>query len=202
MIAIIDYDIGNVRSVSDALDRCGAEWIVTRDADVIRSASGIVFPGVGAAGQGMKNLYQFGLVDLLHEAARRQIPLLGICLGMQLLFSHSEEGDVACLNLIPGRVKRLGVGLKVPHIGWNQISVRNHEKPCLFSGVPDGSCVYFLHSYICIPESAQATVATCNYSDDFSAAVHSNSIYGIQFHPEKSSVVGQQILTNFCSLCK
>lgn len=194
MIAILDYKMGNLRSVENALKRLGAEFTVTDDADVIRSADRVLMPGVGNAAEAMENLRSASLVDVVRSLRR---PVLGICVGMQVMCRHSEEGDVDCLNLFDARVKRFepSADLKVPHMGWNTIG--NLESK-LFKGIDGGEYVYFVHSYY--PELCPDTIATSRHGVMFSAALKYENFYGTQFHPEKSGDVGERIIENFLRL--
>ncbi|MBQ4532072.1 MAG: imidazole glycerol phosphate synthase subunit HisH [Alistipes sp.] len=194
MIAILDYKMGNLRSVENALKRLGAEFTVTDDADVIRSADKVLMPGVGNAAEAMENLRSASLVDVVRSLRR---PVLGICVGMQVMCRHSEEGDVDCLNLFDARVKRFepSADLKVPHMGWNTIG--NLESK-LFKGIDGGEYVYFVHSYY--PELCSDTIATSCHGVMFSAALKYENFYGTQFHPEKSGDVGERIIENFLRL--
>ena len=194
MIAILDYKMGNLRSVENALKRLGAEFTVTSDAGVIRSADRVLMPGVGNAAEAMENLRSASLVDVVRSLRR---PVLGICVGMQVMCRHSEEGDVDCLNLFDARVKRFepSADLKVPHMGWNRIS--NLESK-LFKGIDGGEYVYFVHSYY--PELCSDTIATSRHGVMFSAALKYENFYGTQFHPEKSGDVGERIIENFLRL--
>ena len=194
MIAILDYKMGNLRSVENALKRLGAEFTVTDDAGVIRSADKVLMPGVGNAAEAMENLRSASLVDVVRSLRR---PVLGICVGMQVMCRHSEEGDVDCLNLFDARVKRFepSADLKVPHMGWNTIG--NLESR-LFKGIDGGEYVYFVHSYY--PELCSDTIATSCHGVMFSAALKYENFYGTQFHPEKSGDVGERIIENFLRL--
>ena len=194
MIAIIDYKMGNLRSVENALKRLGAEFCVTADPAVIRAADKVLLPGVGNAAEAMHNLREAGLVEVIRSLRR---PVLGICVGMQVMCRHSEEGDVECLNIFDSRVKRFtpAPDLKVPHMGWNQIG--NLETK-LFKGLEGGSYVYFVHSYY--PELCPDTIATSRHGVMFSAALKYENFYGTQFHPEKSGDVGERIIENFLKL--
>lgn len=204
MIAIIDYGIGNLRSVEKALRHVGADARLTSDPAVIRSAAGVVLPGVGAFGACAIGLRRAEFDGLVMELAAAGRPLLGICVGMQLLFEESEEmGRHAGLGLLPGRVVRFAEGevdaaggrLKVPQIGWNQLW--HDETDPLLAGVPSGSYAYFVHSYYCQPADPTDVVATTDYGIAYASVVHRGSIWGVQFHPEKSHAVGLQILRNF-----
>ena len=194
MIAIIDYKMGNLRSVENALKRLGAEFCVTADPAVIRAADKVLLPGVGNAAEAMHNLREAGLVEVIRSLRR---PVLGICVGMQVMCRHSEEGDVECLNIFDSRVKRFtpAPDLKVPHMGWNQIG--NLESK-LFKGISGGEYVYFVHSYY--PELCPDTIATTRHGAMFSAALKYENFYGTQFHPEKSGDVGERIIENFLKL--
>ena len=194
MIAIVDYKMGNLRSVENALKRLGAEFCVTADPAVIRSADRVLLPGVGNAAEAMQNLRDASLADVIRSLRR---PVLGICVGMQVMCRHSEEGDVDCLNIFDSHVKRFepAADLKVPHMGWNQIG--NLETK-LFKGLDGGSYVYFVHSYY--PELCPDTIATTTHGKMFSAALKYENFYGTQFHPEKSGDVGERIIENFLKL--
>jgi len=196
LITIIDYGMGNLKSVSKAFEKVGEQVIVTNDSKIIREAEALVVPGVGAFGDAMKNLKAMGLIDIIKDKAREGIPLLGICLGMQLLFSDSEEGGThKGLNLLKGSVVKFRGNVKVPHVGWNQIKrVRQHK---LVEGIEDCSYFYFVHSYYVKPEIEELVVAVTPYSVDFPAVVCRDNVMGVQFHPEKSSSRGLKILKNF-----
>lgn len=194
MIAIIDYKMGNLRSVENALKRLGAEFCVTADEQVIRAADRVLLPGVGNAAEAMQNLRDAQLVDVIRSIRR---PVLGICVGMQVMCRHSEEGNVDCLNIFDSHVKRFvpAADLKVPHMGWNQIG--NLESK-LFKGLNGGSYVYFVHSFY--PTLCPDTIATAHHGVMFSAALKYENFYGTQFHPEKSGDVGERIIENFLKL--
>ena len=194
MIAIIDYKMGNLRSVENALKRLGAEFCVTADEKIIRAADRVLLPGVGNAAEAMQNLRDADLVDVIRSLRR---PVLGICVGMQVMCRHSEEGDVDCLNIFDSRVKRFvpAPDVKVPHMGWNQIGTLESK---LFKGLDGGSYVYFVHSYY--PELCPDTIATSRHGVMFSAALKYENFYGTQFHPEKSGDVGERIIENFLKL--
>lgn len=194
MIAIIDYKMGNLRSVENALKRLGAEFCVTADEKIIRAADRVLLPGVGNAAEAMQNLRDADLVDVIRSLRR---PVLGICVGMQVMCRHSEEGDVGCLNIFDSRVKHFvpAPDVKVPHMGWNQIG--NLESK-LFKGLDGGSYVYFVHSYY--PELCPDTIATSRHCVMFSAALKYENFYGTQFHPEKSGDVGERIIENFLKI--
>lgn len=198
MIAIIDYGMGNLRSVSKAFEAVGHQAVVTRDARVIGNASHVVLPGVGAFGDCMANIEQYGLVEPIRAAIQSGKPFLGICLGLQVLFSESEEfGLHKGLDIIPGKVRRFVAGptLKVPHIGWNQVHL---QRTCpLFDGVTDGAEWYFVHSYFVDPSDQHVVAATTTYGSSFVSSVWKDNVVACQFHPEKSQVVGLQLIKNF-----
>jgi len=195
-IAIIDYNAGNVQSVLFALERIGASAILTSDIDKIKSADKVIFPGVGEAKNTMAYLRKTGLADAIYNLKQ---PTLGICLGMQLLCQHSEEGNTDCLNIIPLKVKKFlatATTEKIPHIGWNKIVLKKPSH--LFQKNESGDYVYFVHSYYV--ESGIYTTATCDYILPFSAALQKDNFYATQFHPEKSGDVGELILKEFINL--
>ena len=194
MVAIIDYKMGNLRSVENALKRLGAEFCVTADAAIIRAADRVLLPGVGNAAEAMHNLREAGLVEVIRSLRR---PVLGICVGMQVMCRHSEEGDTPCLGIFDSRVKRFEptAELKVPHMGWN--SIGNLESK-LFKDIKGGEMVYYVHSYY--PELCPDTIATTRHGVMFSAALKYENFYGTQFHPEKSGDVGERIIANFLKL--
>lgn len=196
MIAIIDYGMGNLASVQNAFAKLGWKSFTTSDPDEIAEAERVVLPGVGAFADAMKNLRQRGIDSSLYELERRKTPLLGICLGMQLLFSESEENGLhKGLDLIPGRVKRFQIPYKVPHMGWNDILVKPGKR--ILSGVSDNSYFYFVHSYYVLPDDPDVIAATCHYGHEFSCAVEREHLFATQFHPEKSGTTGLRILKNF-----
>lgn len=199
MIAIIDYGMGNLRSVQRAFEYVGAEAIVTTDRATIESASAVVLPGVGAFGKAMSNLEQAGLTDVIRQVIAEERPFLGICLGLQLLFEESDEmGQHRGLGVFGGQVKRFEVGLKVPQIGWNQIHAQRASP--LLESVADGSYAYFVHSYYVAPADPEIVLATTDYEIDYASIVGQGNVFGIQFHPEKSQAVGLRILRNFTAL--
>lgn len=202
MIAVLDYGAGNLRSVELGLARAGADTVITRDPAVMAAADGLVLPGVGAFADAMAALCASGIVQPLKDLVAAGKPLLGICLGMQALFETSEEGPgVAGLGLIPGHVRRLpDCGLKIPHMGWNSITPQKNSP--LLGGLPTEPYVYFVHSYACFASEEADVLATAEYGVSFHAAVQRGNIIGMQFHPEKSGGVGQQILKNFVTLTK
>lgn len=204
MIAIVDYDMGNLRSVEKAFVKLGLEAKVTRTPEDILNASHIVLPGVGAFKDCMRNLDQYGLIDPLLKSIEAGKPFLGICLGLQLLFEESSEFGVhKGLGVLKGRVVRFpsaGVeGLKVPHMGWNSIN-KKKESP-LMKDIPEGEYFYFVHSYYAAPEDAGATLTTTDYGLEFVSSIAKDNITACQFHPEKSQKAGLKVLKNFGSLC-
>jgi glutamine amidotransferase len=198
MIAIIDYGMGNLRSVSKALEAVGHQPIVTRDAASIQNASHVVLPGVGAFGDCMSNLQQYGLIEPIKAAIRSGKPFLGICLGFQLLFTESEEfGKHEGLNMFPGKVRAFSKdqSLKVPHMGWNQVYI---QRPCpLFEGIADGAHWYFVHSFFVDPGDKQITATTTMYGLPFTSSIWKDNVVACQFHPEKSQSAGLQLIKNF-----
>lgn len=194
MIAIIDYDMGNIRSLGNAIGRLGAEWTLTSDHDVISRASHVILPGVGNAAEAMENLKRLGLPSLIWRLRR---PVLGICVGMQVMCRHSEEGDAECMGIFDAKVRRFqeAPGIKVPHMGWSRLA--NMESK-LFKGIDKGAYVYFVHSYFA--PLCPDTIATARHPEMFSAALKYENFYGTQFHPEKSGEVGQSIIRNFLEL--
>lgn len=201
MIAIIDYDAGNVKSVEKALQHLGAEAVLTRDADLIRGADGVVLPGVGSFGDAMEKLNAYGLADVLRGVAASGKPFLGICLGLQVLFADSEESPgVAGLSILPGHIRRIpsGPDRKVPHMGWNSLVLKNDGR--LFAGLPEEPYVYFVHSYYLEAEDPAIVRASTEYGVEIHASVERDNVFACQFHPEKSSEVGLQILRNFIAL--
>lgn len=199
MIAIVDAALGNLASVRHALQALGEEAELTSDPAVIRAASGLILPGQGAAPTGMRRLREAGLDGVVREMAQGGRPILGICLGMQLLFERSAEGDTPGLGLLSGRVRLLEGGTKLPHIGWNQVRQRGSSP--LWQGIPQDSYFYFVHSYICCPAAAEMVAGVTAYGEAFCSAITSGRIWGTQFHPERSGVTGLQLLRNFATLC-
>ena len=201
MIAIVDYGMGNLRSVEKALAALGHEALVTSRPEDIDSADGVILPGVGAFADCMENLAAYGLVDSVRDAGLSGRPFLGICLGMQLLFSFGEEGrGFRGLDLLKGRVRKLsgGPALKIPHMGWNRLTLRG-DAP-LFKGIAERSYVYFVHSYVVEPEDPGLVIGTTDYGETVPAAVGWGNLMGVQFHPEKSSAAGLKILKNFAEM--
>ncbi|MCY7559596.1 imidazole glycerol phosphate synthase subunit HisH [Paenibacillus macerans] len=200
-IAIVDYGMGNLHSVGKAVERLGYEGIVTGDEARVLAADGVLLPGVGAFGDAMEHLRASGLDAVVRQAAASGKPLLGICLGMQLLFDESEEhGRNEGLGLLPGRAVRFagGAGLKVPHMGWNRLEFLQPENP-LLAGLEEGH-VYFVHSYHVLPERREDLLAVTDYGHPVTAIVGRGNVYGMQFHPEKSGQLGMALLRNFLAL--
>lgn len=196
MITVVDYKLNNLRSIENTLRRLGHDVQVTSDPDVVHRADKLILPGVGAFRDAMQNLRSLGLVEPFSERVRAGIPTLGICLGMHLIFTESEEFGVhPGLNLLPGRVRRLPDRVIVPHMGWNELKLKR-ENP-LLHGFEPGSFVYFVHSYYADPESEDVTLATTDHGLEFAAIVHKDNIWATQFHPEKSQKVGERLLDNF-----
>lgn len=203
MIAIIDYDAGNIKSVEKALLALGEQAVVTRDSKEILGADGVILPGVGSFGDAMERLENYGLVETIHQVAERQIPFLGICLGLQLMFDSSEESPgIQGLGLLPGRIVRIpdDGGLKVPHIGWNNLKYPHPGR--LFKGLPENVYVYFVHSYYLQAQEESIVKAATEYGALIHASVEKDNIFACQFHPEKSSGVGMKILQNFMEVVK
>lgn len=201
MVAIIDYDAGNIRSVEKAIISLGYEAVVTRDADTILGADHVILPGVGAFGDAMGKLSDYGLTDVIHAVADRGIPFLGICLGLQLMFESSEEAPgIEGLGLFKGSILRIPdkEDLKIPHIGWN--SLRYPVPGRLFAGIPEGSYVYFVHSYYLHAQDKEIVKAVTEYGVEIHASVEKDNLFACQFHPEKSSDVGMKILQNFMEI--
>ena len=194
-MAVVDYGAGNLRSVAKALEHLGATPVVTSDPGALAKAQAVILPGQGACDSAMRALEGLGLVEPVREAIRGGVPFFGVCLGLQLLFDVSEEGDVECLGILPGRVRRLDDGLKVPHMGWSSVSLQT-EHP-VFEGVPQGSYFYFVHSYYPEPEDAGAAAATAAYGRTFCCAVAQGALVATQFHPEKSGRWGLRLYENF-----
>ncbi len=200
MIAIIDYDAGNIKSVEKALQYLGEDVRLTRDADEILSAQKVILPGVGSFGDAMEKLHRFGLVSVIREVVEKNTPFLGICLGLQLLFESSEESPgVEGLGILQGKVLRIPEeGIKVPHIGWNSLTFPNPGR--LFAGIEEGAFVYFVHSYYLKAKESEIVTAAAEYGTCIHASVESGNVFACQFHPEKSSDTGLQILKNFVNI--
>ena len=200
MIAIIDYGMGNLRSIHNALTTVGGNPVIISDSKSLSDADAdaVVIPGVGSFGDAMRNLAPFA--DGLFELIDSGTPLLGICIGMQVLFERSEESDAAGFGLLEGGVIRLPDGVKIPQMGWNELTIRSDTD--LLAGINDGDFFYFVHSYYCVPEDERVIAATTDYGVDMAAVVEKNNIYAVQFHPEKSSKKGLKILKNFVEMVK
>ncbi len=201
MIAIIDYDAGNMKSVEKALQKLGQEVIITRDPEEILSADKVILPGVGSFGDAMGNLRKYHLDQVIYQVVERNIPFLGICLGLQLLFEKSDETKgVAGLGVLKGEICRIpdGENLKIPHMGWNSLHLQNDGR--LFRGIKEDAYVYFVHSYYLKAENEEIVKATTEYGTHIHASVEQGNVFACQFHPEKSSDVGLQILKNFVEL--
>ena len=201
MIAIIDYDAGNIKSVEKAIQLLGQEVTITRDRETIMNADKVILPGVGAFGDAMGKLRQYGLDEVIRDVTAKGTPFLGICLGLQLLFESSEETPgVEGLGILKGKIVKIppAPGLKIPHMGWNNIKVKEDSR--LFKELPENPYVYFVHSYYLLADDEDIVAATTEYGVKIHAAVEKDNIFACQFHPEKSSTVGLQILKNFVSL--
>ena len=195
-IAVVDYGAGNLRSVSRALQAVGADAFITDQPDEIIAADAVVFPGDGAAGSAMRELTRRNLSGSIRDAVRSGRPFLGVCLGLQILMSRSDEdGGVTCLDLIPGTVIRFQGSQKIPHMGWNQ--VRQLRKHRIFDGVPDNADFYFVHSYVAVPDDPADVLAETDYGDSFASVIGHGNVVATQYHPEKSAVVGLRMYRNF-----
>jgi len=207
MIVIIDYGMGNLRSVEKALKKLGHPAIVTRDKSSIKNAKGIILPGVGAFDAAISELRQSNLEGTLVEEIAMGKPFLGICLGLQLLFNESEEGSLKGFGILPGKVKKFSFKgspvsskLKIPQMGWNSITIKKIDP--LFDGIESGSMLYFVHSYYAVPEDASVIATTTDYGIEFCSSVAKDKIFGVQFHIEKSGKIGLKVLDNFARICK
>ncbi len=195
-VAIVDYGAGNLRSVAKAIEKLGYSPTVTSDPQQVATAAAVLLPGVGAAGDAMARLTALGLVEPLRHIVAEDRPFFGVCLGLQLLFAATEEGGGhPCLGLLPGQVRRLPPGLKVPHMGWNQVRQRRHHP--LFQGIPDNANFYFVHSYYVAPEDSSLAAADTEYGIDFASIVVRGNLVATQFHPEKSGDLGLRLYHNF-----
>lgn len=198
-LIIVDYGVGNFRNVQKAFAAVGVQTQISNKADVISDADAIILPGVGAFGDAIANLRQLNLEDALINCVQANKPFFGICVGMQLLFEHSDEmGHHTGLGFIPGYVTRFPKGLRIPHMGWNEIEPTNTHP--LLANIKTGSFAYFAHSYTCVPQNNKHLIANTDYNGYFASAVAKDNIFGIQFHPEKSQEIGLQILKNFAQI--
>lgn len=201
MIAIIDYDAGNLKSVEKALQYLQQDVKITRNCEELLSANQVILPGVGAFGDAMEKLEYYGLVETIRKIHQRQTPLLGICLGLQLMFEESDEAPgVRGLGLLPGKVTALPAkeGFKIPHMGWNSLTIKEGAR--LFAGIPQNAYVYFVHSYYLQAEDPEDVAAATEYITHIHASVEHGNTFACQFHPEKSGDIGLKILKNFCNL--
>ena len=195
MVAIVDYESGNLRSVSRALERAGVSPEVSGDPAVLLKADAAVMPGVGAGDAAMRALRQRGLIEPVREFIASGRPFLGVCLGLQLLMDGTEEGDAPCLGIVAGRTRKLADGLKVPHMGWNTVRFRRGHP--MLEGIPDDSHFYFVHSYFVVPEDENLVAGVTEYGASFCSIVVKNNLVATQFHPEKSSTLGLKLYENF-----
>lgn len=202
MIAIIDYGMGNVRSVSKALEHLGFKAVLTKDPAIISNASSIIVPGVGAFADCIKNLNKYNLIPAIKDFILSGKPYLGLCLGMHILLDESEEAPgVPGLNLIHGKVKKFSPGLKIPHMGWNKINIQENNNP-IFKNIPNETYAYFVHSYYVEPQHKDVIATTTDYGITFCSSIRKDNIYATQFHPEKSQTRGLEMLKNFGDLTK
>ena len=197
-VAIVDFQAGNLRSVQKALEKVGAAPVITSETRVIEEADGVVFPGQGACDASMRQLRQRGLVAPIRSFIADGKPYLGVCLGLQLLFDESDEGEEPCLGVLPGRVRALPTGQKIPHMGWNQVELRKCHP--ILEGVADGSYFYFVHSFYADPDDSDVVAGTTSYGTPFCSAAAWGNAVAVQFHPEKSGAVGLKIYENFVRL--
>jgi len=199
MIAIIDYGMGNLKSVEKAFDFLGCETVITGSPEKIRSASKVVLPGVGAFAEAVKCIRETHLDEVIDETIQKGKPFLGICLGLQLMFDYSEEnGGFEGLGILKGKIKRIDSGLKIPHMGWNSLNIKKEN--ALFKGLPDNPYVYFVHSFHLIAEDKNIVTATTDYGKEIEVAVGKDNIFLTQFHPEKSGETGLKMLKNFINI--
>ncbi len=199
MITIIDYQMGNLRSVQKAFERVGKDAVISSEPDKIIGAENLVLPGVGAFGKAVYYLEKLKLKELIIEMAKKDVPVLGICLGKQLLMEESEEGSMyKGLGLISGKVIKFSEGKKVPHIGWNQINIK--KKVPILKNIPENSFFYFVHSYYAVPDSSEYVISVTDYDGEFPSIIGNKNTFGIQFHPEKSQKYGLEILKNFAEI--
>ncbi|GIW07028.1 MAG: imidazole glycerol phosphate synthase subunit HisH [Dehalococcoidia bacterium] len=199
MIAVVNYGAGNLRSVAKALEQVGAPIVVTSDPCVVERADAVILPGVGAAADTMSGLREAGLIEPLRAAVRAGKPFFGVCIGLQVLLTESDEdGGAACLDIVPGRVRRIPPGVKVPHMGWNHVHLRKDHP--LFEGIPNDSYFYFVHSYYADPADPEVVIGETEYAVRFPAVLAADNVVATQFHPEKSGLRGLRIYENFCRM--
>jgi len=196
MIVVIDYGVNNIGSVANGLERLGVSYKISSDPKILTKARALILPGVGAAGVGMQNLKQKGLDTAILKEVKKGKPILGICLGMQLFLSSSDEGNVDCLGLIKGKVKKYKTRLKVPQIGWNEIKIMKQESK-IMKNIPDNSYFYFINSYYCDPDDKSVIAGNTKYGKNFCSVLEKENIVGLQFHSEKSGTLGFNLLKNF-----
>lgn len=195
-ITIIDYGLGNLASVANALEKIEIPYEISSDPVVIKNAEALILPGDGAAGQAMKNLKKNDLDVAIQQALKKGTPFLGICIGMQILLSSSEENDTKCLNIISGRVKKLQTDQKIPEIGWNEVSITNY-KSRIMKNVKNNRYFYFINSFVCVPEEKNVIAGVTEYGETFCSVFEKENVFGVQFHPEKSGEAGLTMLKNF-----
>ena len=198
-ISIIDYDSGNLRSVAKALEKYGVDPITTSDSDIILKSDAVILPGVGSAPSAMQALSNRNLIEPIKQYIALGKPFFGICLGLQLLFNKTDEGDSDCLGVISGNVRRLSSGLKVPHMGWNSIDIKKTHP--ILEGIPSGEFFYFVHSYFVVPQESGDITATTDYGEVFCSIYAKDNLIATQFHPEKSGDIGLRIYKNFIDMC-
>ena len=196
-IAVVDHGAGNLVSIAQGLRRAGAEITVAESPEALRSADGIVLPGVGSTSAVMAGIEEGGFTEPIQAS---EVPILGICVGMQVLFDSSDEDGAACLGLLPGRVRRIADAPRLPHIGWNDLNVVGRDP--LLADLPDDPTVYFVHSYAPVPDDRRVVVATTHYGSEIVAVVRQDHIAGVQFHPERSGAIGLDILARFVETCR
>ena len=211
-ITIIDYGLGNLASVANALARLKIPYEISSNPSVIKKADGLILPGDGAAGQAMENLKKNGLDVSIKTAIANGTPFLGICIGMQILLSYSEENETQCLDIVAGKVKRLQTKLKIPEIGWNQVEIQNSNSKTqkynskfksILKDIPDQNYFYFINSFVCVPDDKSIVAGVTEYGETFCSIFEKENIFGVQFHPEKSGDAGLQMLKNFWEVvCK
>ena len=198
-ISIIDYDSGNLRSVAKALEKYGVDPITTSDSDIILKSDAVILPGVGSAPSAMQALSNRNLIEPIKQYIALGKPFFGVCLGLQLLFNKTDEGDSDCLGVISGNVRQLSSGLKVPHMGWNSIDIKKTHP--ILEGIPSGEFFYFVHSYFVVPQESGDITATTDYGEVFCSIYAKDNLIATQFHPEKSGDIGLRIYKNFIDMC-